>query len=63
MINNKNNSNEFDLSQRINQPLRYKYKKVIDKKTTGTLNSYQKIHLTDVQKEKIKEDKRKLGED
>jgi ethanolamine utilization protein EutP (predicted NTPase) len=61
MINNKNESNEFDLQQRKSRPINFKYKQIMDTPGEGVLNAYQKSNLSEVQKDRIKEDKKKLG--
>ena len=61
MINNKRDSNEFDLQKRKAPPINFKYKQIINTPGEGVLNAYQKVNLTEVQKDRIKEDKKKLG--
>tara|TARA_R110000824_G_scaffold6209_3_gene28707 strand:- start:52 stop:255 length:204 start_codon:yes stop_codon:yes gene_type:complete len=39
----------------------FPYKKIVDRKKSGTLNIFQIASLSEAQKEKIKDDLKKLG--
>ena len=58
---NKNNSKEFELTAAINKPINFKYKKIKDEKTAGTLNDYQKVKLSTEDLDRIEQDKKRLG--
>jgi hypothetical protein len=59
--NNPQDSNIFRLdSQKDSMPV-FPYKKIVDQKGSGTLNIFQRSSLSQAQKDKIKEDLKKLG--
>tara|TARA_A100001515_G_scaffold102973_2_gene83588 strand:+ start:348 stop:539 length:192 start_codon:yes stop_codon:yes gene_type:complete len=61
MIVNKNNSKEFELTAALNKPINFKFKKVMSRKTQGTLNDYEKVKLSAEDLDRIEQDKRRLG--
>tara|TARA_R100000008_G_C3435503_1_gene91777 strand:- start:86 stop:283 length:198 start_codon:yes stop_codon:yes gene_type:complete len=63
MINNNNTQDAdiFRLDSRKDSMLIFPYKKIVNKDSTGTLNIFQRSSLSQAQKDKIKEDLKKLG--
>jgi len=62
-INFENNSNEFLLNQTKNSRLVFPYNDVVKRQGSGTTNAFQKVNLSEAQKDRRNAAKRKLGDD
>jgi|SaaInlStandDraft_2_1057019.scaffolds.fasta_scaffold1102611_1 hypothetical protein len=61
MKENNINSTEFEINSPSNARISFKYKQLVNTPGGGTLNPYQKANLSEIQKNKIKNDKKTLG--
>ena len=62
MQTNKITPDQFSITHRNEKLVKFPYARLTDRQKSGTLNSFQRHELSDAQKNKLKNDLRRLGD-